>query len=167
MNTLIKRAKQGDKDALTELIVLKETEYYRLAYSYMRNSHDSSDCLQEMIVTLYTKIETLRNEEMFYSWSKSILVNICKNQLKKQGREQLTENTAELAGGCTWTGESEVRMQVEQCLDRLSADHQDVVYLRYSSDYKVQQIAETLGIAPGTVKSRLHVALGKLADCLR
>ncbi|MGL4820204.1 MAG: RNA polymerase sigma factor, partial [Bacilli bacterium] len=145
MTTLVQRAKQGDKEALAQLVFAKETEYYRLAYSYMRNPHDSSDCLQEMIVTLYAKIATLRNEDQFYSWSKSILVNLCKNQLKKQGREQLTDEPSDETAQCVWSGTSDVRLQIADCIDKLSAHHQDVVYLRYSSDLKVQQIADTLG----------------------
>ena len=74
---LIKRAKNGDKEALLELVMSQQTEYYKLAYVYMKDKDQALDALQDMIVILYENISKLKKEESFYSWSKTILVNLC------------------------------------------------------------------------------------------
>ena len=76
---LVKKAKHGDKDALLTLFMLKKQEYYKLAYIYMKNSEDAMDVMEEMILILYQNIYKIRDEKSFYSWSKTILVNCCKN----------------------------------------------------------------------------------------
>ncbi|MEM5598869.1 sigma factor [Niallia circulans] len=63
---------------MLQLVMQQKDDYYRLAYSYMGNSHDAMDAMEEMIIILYEKIAQLEKIESFYSWSKTILVNICK-----------------------------------------------------------------------------------------
>lgn len=81
---LVKKAKKGSKEALLQLIIAEKDVYYRLALTYMGNPHDAMDAMQKMIVTLYEKIDQLKIEEAFYSWSKTILVNSCKALLRQQ-----------------------------------------------------------------------------------
>lgn len=57
---LVKRAKQGDKDALVELIMLQKQEYYKLAYAFLNNKEDALDALEDMIVILYERIDRLK-----------------------------------------------------------------------------------------------------------
>ncbi|WP_206812542.1 RNA polymerase sigma factor [Paradesulfitobacterium ferrireducens] len=84
--SLVEQAKSGNKDALLELIMNQKDEYYRLAYVYLGNPDDALDILQDTIVTLYQNIRKLRKNEVFHSWAKTILVNLCKNQLKRKKR---------------------------------------------------------------------------------
>jgi RNA polymerase sigma-70 factor (ECF subfamily) len=88
----VKKAKKGNKEALLHLIMSEKDVYYRLAFSYMKNTHDAMDAMEEMIVTLYEKIDQLKKEEAFYSWSKTILVNVCKQLLYKRGKLVLLED---------------------------------------------------------------------------
>ncbi|WP_332455180.1 RNA polymerase sigma factor [Paenibacillus crassostreae] len=88
----VKRAKKGDKEALLQLIMAEKEAYYKLAFTYMGNEHDAMDAMEDMIVRLYDKIEQLKKEESFYSWSKTILVNCCKSLLRKQKKLVLIEN---------------------------------------------------------------------------
>lgn len=72
---LVKQAKKGNKEALLQLINEQQDDYYRLALTYMGNSDDAMDALEDMIVSLYQHIAQLKKNEAFYSWSKTILVN--------------------------------------------------------------------------------------------
>ena len=94
---LVRKAKKGSKEALLQLISEQQDEYYRLALAYMRNPHDAMDAMEDMIVSLYHHIPQLTKEEAFYSWSKTILVNRCKQMLKKQNKVVLMENAEEIA----------------------------------------------------------------------
>ena len=81
---LVRKAKKGNKEALLQLIMDQQDDYYRLALTYMGNTNDAMDAMEEMIVSLYENLHQLKKETAFYSWSKTILVNRCKKMLKKQ-----------------------------------------------------------------------------------
>ncbi len=88
MELEVKKARNGDKEALLSLIMKEKDNYYKLAYIYMKNEHDALDILQEMIIVLYKEIPKLRKLNSFYSWSKKILVNLCKKELSKKTNEE-------------------------------------------------------------------------------
>lgn len=64
---LVKRVKQGDKDALLELVMDQKNNYYKLAYVYLKKPEDSMDAMQDIIIILYNNIQKLKKEESFYS----------------------------------------------------------------------------------------------------
>jgi RNA polymerase sigma-70 factor (ECF subfamily) len=89
---LVKRAKKGNKEALLQLIMAERDAYYRLALTYMENTHDAMDAMEDMIVAVYEKIDQLKKEEAFYSWSKTILANSCKGLLRKRNKLVLVDD---------------------------------------------------------------------------
>ncbi len=162
---LIKDAKQGDKDALVQLIMAEEQDYYKLAYIYMRNKEDALDALEDMIVTLYESIHRLKKEEAFYSWSKTILVNRCKKLLSKKKNlfslDKVREEASE--GGFKQKDEQII---LEKHLSKLNKKHQEVLKLRYFLDLDYKSISDLLNIPIGTVKSRISVGIRRLKESL-
>lgn len=158
LKLLVKRAKKGDREALVELIMLEKDDYYRLSLSYMKNEDDAMDCLQDMIVKVYDNIGFLRKSSSFYSWSKTILVNICKDSLKNQKRLVSIEKLEEQG----WEDDMGEALRVEEILARLGPIYREVIYLKYILDYDYRSIGELLGIPLGTVKSRIHNGMEKL-----
>ena len=75
MYELIKRAKQGDKEALTEIIIKKKSNLLRTARTLLTEESDIEDVLQETMITAYIKIHRLKREELFDIWIKRILIN--------------------------------------------------------------------------------------------
>ena len=65
MELEVKKAINGDKEALLKLIMSEKDNYYKLAYVYMKNEHDALDILQEMIVVLYKEIPKLKKLDSF------------------------------------------------------------------------------------------------------
>lgn len=61
--SLIKRAKQGNREALVQLIMGKKEEYYKIAYVYMKNHEDALDVMEYMIVILYENIYKSKKED--------------------------------------------------------------------------------------------------------
>ena len=99
---LLKQARSGDKDALIALIMAKKDEFYRLAYTYTGNREDALDSIQDMTVKLFDNIRKLRSTDAFYSWSKTILVNLCKGMLRKKDRVIALESIHEEAYHENW-----------------------------------------------------------------
>nr|WP_300823756.1 sigma-70 family RNA polymerase sigma factor [uncultured Schaedlerella sp.] len=83
---LIKRAKQGDKDAFLKLMNAQMQTMYKLAWTYLKNEDDVADIVQDTILTCFEKLPTLREEKYFKTWMMKIVINHCKNLLKKEKR---------------------------------------------------------------------------------
>jgi RNA polymerase sigma-70 factor (ECF subfamily) len=158
---LVKKAKQGDKEALVQLIMAEKQTYYKLAYVYMKNAEDAMDAMEDMIVILYESISRLKNESSFYSWSKTILVNCCKNSLKKKNKVVLLEQFQEERQN-SFTEEKDEQLSLEKHLSELNSKQQEAIRLRYFMDMDYQNIAELLKVPIGTVKSRISLGLSKL-----
>ena len=165
IESLVSKAKKGDKEALLELIMTKKNEYYRLAFVYLRNEEDSLDAISDMIIILYEKIYQLKNKKIFYSWSKTILVNCCKKILKEKGRIIPVE-TIEDKGYEGEMANKDNQMLIEDHLSKLKEIHQDVIKLRYFLDLDYKTISWILKIPVGTVKSRISFGLQNLKKSL-
>jgi RNA polymerase sigma-70 factor (ECF subfamily) len=158
---LVRKAKQGDKDALVQLIMAEKQSYYKLAYVYMKNSEDAMDAMEDMILILYENISRLKNESSFYTWSKTILVNCCKSSLKKKDKVVFLETLKEEQSHSP-VEEKDEQLRLEKHLGELNPKQQEVIRLRYFMDMDYLSIAELLKIPLGTVKSRISIGLSKL-----
>lgn len=165
IHSLVKNAKEGDKEALLRLILEQKDEYYRLAYVMMKDGNEAMDVMEDMIVILYEKIASLKKEEAFYSWSKTILINCCKAQLKQKKKIVYMDTMLEVCAENENT-QQEDRIVLEKHLSKLSIKHSEVIRLKYFMDYDYDTIAKLLKIPAGTVKSRIFVGLGKLKESL-
>jgi RNA polymerase sigma-70 factor (ECF subfamily) len=158
LNQAVVQAKAGDKEALLDLVMATQNEFYGLAFVYMRNEQDAADALQDMIVTLFTRIHTLKSHDAFYSWAKQILVRGCINKLRRLGRQgQMPEEEQGEADT-----KAEERLDLFEAVHQLPEEQRDVVLLFYYRDRTFEEIARVLNCPVGTVKSRLHQALKKL-----
>nr|WP_300003402.1 RNA polymerase sigma factor [Tissierella sp.] len=164
---LIKRAKKGDKEALITLIMNQKSEYYKLAYVYMKNQEDALDAMQDMIVIVYEKVHTLKKDEAFYSWSKTILVNTCKKLLKMNKKTISIETIKEQEEVSYQLDNSlEDKMVLENYLAHLKPIHSEVIRLKFILDLDYDSIASLLKIPLGTVKSRINTAMKTLRETM-
>ncbi|GAB6087525.1 RNA polymerase sigma factor [Alkaliphilus crotonatoxidans] len=164
IENLVKKAKAGDQEALVKLIMLERDAYYKLALVFLKNQEDALDALEDMIVILYEKIHGLKNDEAFYSWSKTILVNCCRRQIKNKKRViPLSQINAEAQGeDKDFISQREDFIILQRYMENLSQKHQEVLKLRYFLDLEYEAIAELLKIPLGTVKSRINAGLKRL-----
>ncbi|MEK4973080.1 RNA polymerase sigma factor [Niallia sp. FSL R7-0648] len=161
---LVQKAKKRNKKALLQLVMQQKDDYYRLAYSYMGNSHDAMDAMEEMIIILYEKIAQLEKIESFYSWSKTILVNICKGKLKKERREIVMDdleqhNLLHTTDPYKYSVET---LDIVQLLTKLPPVQAEAIKLKYFHDFDNETIASIMKVSTGTVKSRIHNGLKRL-----
>src|SRR4051812_8085117 len=168
---VIRLVKKGSKEALLQLIMAEKDVYYRLALTYMENSHDAMDAMEEMIVKVYENIDQLKKEEAFYSWSKTILVNCCKSMLRKQKRLVLIDDWHSSNPGHVQTSNpylsSDRQMDIKELLIHLNEQQKEAIQLKYFHDLDYQTIADMTSVSIGTVKSRIFQGLKKLRDHYR
>jgi RNA polymerase sigma factor (sigma-70 family) len=152
-------------DDIAELLVSQAPEAHRLATWILRDPVAAEDAVQEAAVSAWDARKKLRHADNPTAWFTRILVNVCRDELRRRGRRRiLTELPAPLAGGAA--DRMAVRDEIGRAIAHLSADEQLVIGLRYGRDFTVPQIAAQTGLAEGTVKSRLHHSLEHLRSAL-
>ena len=162
---LIKQAKAGDKECLLKLVMVQERDYYKLAYVYMKNPDDSMDVMQDMIIILYENISKLKKDSSFYSWSKTILVNLCKKRLIEKQKIVSIDSIKEQSIDGIYDN-SEDSVVLEKYLSKLNENHKEIIKLKYYLDLDYKTISEILKIPLGTVKSRLSIGMKELKEAM-
>ena len=84
MERLVKRAKRGDAEAFIELIEQSKQSMYKVARGFLKDEEDVADAMSETVLTCYEKIGALKQDAYFKTWMIRILMNHCKDILRKQ-----------------------------------------------------------------------------------
>ena len=156
---LIKRAIQGNEQAIVTLLTNYEEGFYKIAYAYLKNEHDAVDAIQEMTYRCLKKIHTVKEPEYLQTWFIRILINICLDMRKKQSRFEVTDQIEIIS-------EQSQPLELAEVIAELSIEQQELIYLRYFKDLKMKDIAQIQQVSEGTIKSRLHHTLRKLRGIL-
>ncbi len=137
---------------------------YRLAGLLLGDRHDAEDATQEALLRAWRSLPTLRDPAIFQGWFDRILVNVCRDRLRRRSRVRFVAIADEEAGPPIADPFRSVldRDESLRALSVLDADERVVVVLHYWADLPLTEVATRAGIPLGTVKSRLHRALGKL-----
>jgi RNA polymerase sigma-70 factor (ECF subfamily) len=169
----LQEARAGDADAFSRLVEAYQTPVYNLAYRMLGNSIEAEDAAQEAFIRAYTRLETYDPAHKFSSWLLAITSHYCVDVLRKRRMHCVSLDDlpplAELASPRTTQPEQVVVQQqdasaVQKLLKALSPDYRTPVILRYWYDMSYREIAETMGVSVGTIKTRLHRARARLAD---
>lgn len=151
-----------NRQLLVEHIVNGQTDFYRLAMSYVKNRDAALDVVQEAIVKALSKVDTVREPAYLKTWFYRILINEAMNHFRRnRNLVSLEEVMADRAAEPRDPGE---RLDLYDAIDRLSFPEQTVIKLRYFEDMKLEEIAQATGANLNTVKSRLYKAIRKLKD---
>jgi RNA polymerase sigma-70 factor (ECF subfamily) len=173
---LIKRAQSSDAAALEKLLTLYEKRVYNIAYRYMNNEADAYDMAQEALIKLYRGIRSFKGQSAFSSWVYRLTVNTCLDGLRKRRKVPVSLDFA-LENGASFEAEEgdlpeqcalsiENTEDIHRAINTLSDDHKQVVVLRDLSGLTYEEIAYSLGISVGTVKSRLNRGRQRLRELL-
>ncbi len=140
---------------------------YRIAGVILGNGADAEDATHDAVVLAWRSFGALRDATRFEAWFQRILVNVCRDRLRKRRRTPVTELSvaggSSVAGGFTGVDD---RLALDRAFARLSPDQAITVALRFYADLTLEDVAARLGIPVGTVKSRLHSALAALQVAL-
>jgi RNA polymerase sigma-70 factor (ECF subfamily) len=140
------------------LIDGRVAEGYRLARAILLDDDEAEDAVQDACLNAWLKRSSLRERDRFDAWFDRILVNGCRDRLRRRKRlREITptlESRARLAAQAPPTEQS-----LDMGFEALDADHRVVVLMRFWQDRTIDDIAARLDIPTGTVKSRLHYAL--------
>lgn len=178
---MVKAVIAGDATAYRGLVEKYQGRVYGMVYGMVRNREDARDITQDAFVKAYNKLDTFRIESSFYTWLYKVAMNQAIDFLRKQKRRgagEFDEGIAQRDGTGAVSQVHHVdspRKAVERkqlytaimdALEKLPADQKQVVLLRELEGLSYKEIAEVMGIAEGTVMSRLFYARKKLQTLL-
>jgi len=148
------------------LVLARLGDAYRLARAILLDDGEAEDAVQEASLAAWRRRDSLRDAGRFDAWFDRILINECRDQLRRRGRAVKLAAPPigfEPTAAPPDTGSDD---DLDRALDALDADHRVVVVMRYWQDRTVDDIADRVGIPAGTVKSRLHHALRTMRTAL-
>jgi RNA polymerase sigma-70 factor, ECF subfamily len=165
---LVERAQRGDRDAFASIAASSVDRCYALAYRILRDPHRAQDATQQALLGAWRDLPTLRDVERFDAWLHRLVVHAC--YVESRGERRWTAKVRVLSSTPTTTPDIAraiaQRDELEGAFRQLSPEHRAVVVLHHHLGYQLTEIAETLGIPPGTARSRLHHAVKQLREVL-
>jgi len=148
---------RGDHDAFAALIGASANRLYALASLILRDSDRAQDATQEAIVRAWRELPRLRDPERFEAWLRRMVVNACYDEgrrVRRRAEVSLVHLADRQVGDPTSALADTDR--VERAFRRLPLDQRTALVLQHKFGLSHPEIAESLGIPVGTVKSRLR-----------
>ncbi len=148
-----------------ELLRRYRVPLVNLAYQLVGDRDEAEDVAQETFVQAFLNLERFRGRSSLFTWLYRIAVNACRMRLRRRRPLPLeTEPPAdEEFDEQAWL----LKQRVDEVLRQLPEPLREVLILREMHELSYEEIAQTLGIPLGTVRSRLHIARQRFADLWR
>lgn len=176
---LLARAKKGEIAAFESLMTAYENRIYSLALRSTGSEQDAADITQEVFLRAWKNLDSFRGDSSLSTWLYRVTSNLCVDFARKKAAEGMPTSiddeespAADLADASRMAQpeaaaeNSELREELQFALAQLSEEHRRVVLLRDVAGMTYTDIARTLGLEEGTVKSRLARARASLRKIL-
>ncbi|MCX7015275.1 MAG: sigma-70 family RNA polymerase sigma factor [Candidatus Sumerlaeota bacterium] len=172
---LLASAREGDQTAFAEIVVRYRPRIYALAYRITLDEDDALDIAQETAFALCRKVAQLRDDGALWAWLRRMTVNACLSLFRRRhsereilaawGREADVHAAAPENIVAAIQREQEIE-RVESALRALSPQQRAVFALRFHEERPLANIAQTMGLSLGAVKSHLFRATARLREML-
>ncbi len=178
---LLRRSRDGDMDAYAQLIREHEGRVYGIVCQYVKHEEEARDLTREVFYKAFRSLSRFRGNSKFSSWVCRIAINRSIDHLRRRKNlrvesldEPIATDGGEVERELADTGPSpeavlereELAARIRDAVDKLSPKLRTVTILREYQGLSIEEIAETLSVSPGTVKSRIFRARERLRDLL-
>lgn len=170
---LIELSVSGDIEAFETLIQSHQKKVYNIALRMTKNHEDAQELAQDAIVRAFTSIGKFRGDSSFSTWLYRITMNVCTDFLRKRSKavlismeqgavandnQQAIQIEEEAPGPDELAEKNQLKKLVRDAMDSLSDEHRQVLIFRDIMDMSYKEIADTLNVNEGTIKSRINRA---------
>ena len=157
---LVERAQRGDHDAFAVLAGLFVARLDAAARLILRDHDLARDAVQDGFIRAWRSLPSLRDPDRFEGWLRSLVARSCIDILRRRGRRPIEVELISTDGPSIDDPSSQTadRDLLDEILRRLPPDQRAILVLHHFLGYTPTEIAETLGIPPGTARSRLFNA---------
>jgi RNA polymerase sigma-70 factor, ECF subfamily len=176
---LLEKARNGDEEALEELLRAVQPHIYRFSMKMCRHTQDAEDVLQDSMMALARSIRDFRGESSFSTWLFTIARSFC---IKKRRKSKFAPAREESLDTLTPSEQTQVQSQtpdphvqaesveiwgqVEAGIRRIEPAYREVLLLRDIEGLPAKEVAQIVGVSVAAVKSRLHRARAQLRENL-
>jgi len=172
--SLIQRAQKGDQDAFASLVDEHQRYIYNLAFRVLKDENEALDLAQETFVRAWTALPNFRGQSQFRTWLYRIVTNLCYNRLPNLRRslndlgddviEEIPETKIDNPAHEFESGET--RAHLYKAIDELGSNYKLLITLRYQHELSYEEIASTLNLPLGTIKTGIFRAKEQLRKSL-
>ncbi len=173
---LIERAQKGDQEAFGALVTGHQRYVYNLALRVLQNEEEALDLVQETFVRAWTALPNFRGQSQFRTWLYRIATNLCYNRLPNLRRAlnelgndviaEIPETAMDFDDPVRGVESRELRSYLHRAIDQLNDNYRLLISLRYQNELSYEEIAVTLNLPLGTVKTGLFRAREQLRRAL-
>jgi RNA polymerase sigma-70 factor (ECF subfamily) len=169
----VAKAQSGNLFAYEELVRRYQRRVHAVAYRIARRQDVAADVAQETFIRAYRALDRFERGRPFGPWVVRIAANLAINERRspRSREDELPQGYGEVASRAAGPLESLLEKEASEMLERalggLPLEQRSVFVLRVYESLSYQEIAETLGLSPGTVMSRLSRAREKLRATLQ
>ena len=173
---IIAAVRAGNRDAFAALVERYQRTLYYFVVGKVADDTEAKDIVQKSFVAAFQNLADFRLGESFFAWLKGIALNHCRNEWRRYQSQArlagrlLEEKRAELelASFDVRPDDGERRIAaLRQCLEKLSADEQAVVEMRFVQELSLAAIGEQIGRGAEAVRLFLYRVRQRLADCVK
>lgn len=147
---------------LTLYIQENQASFYRVAYSYVKDTDTAFDIIQEAIIKALKNRKTLKNGEYLKTWFYRILINECLMYIRKNKKIIFLDNIEDYMPVCddnNYIDKFDDMQVLYSAIEKLEPNLKTIIILRFFEDMKLEEIAKVTNTKLSTVKSRLYKAL--------
>jgi RNA polymerase sigma factor (sigma-70 family) len=165
---LVLRCQEGDVAAFEELVERWQERLWRHAWRLTGDENAAWDALQETWIGITRGLRRLIEPAAFPGWAYQIVSHKCRDWLRRQRRRRQIDElySAEVQESYEPAQNQQQYASLKEALGQLSGPDRAILSLRYEDGFGTAEIGEILGVAEGTVKSRLFYARKRLRQYL-
>ena len=172
--TLIQKAQKGNHDAFAALVDEHQRYVYNLALRVVKDENEALDLTQETFVRAWTALPNFKGQSQFRTWLYRIVTNLCYNRLPNLRRslndlgDDVMEDIPEqhFNSPASEFESNETKHHLSQAIQNLDTNYQLLITLRYQNELSYDEIATTLNLPLGTVKTGIFRAKEQLRKAL-
>lgn len=160
---IIERAKDGDKEAMSEIFEMYKDYVIRSSYIMLGRVEEAEDVTENVFFKIFTHIESFDIERDFRPWLSRIIINETRNYISKNKMPLFKDNNTnqEYIESSINLNREEI-MDIREGLKKLTQKEKEIITLRYYDELTIEEISKILKLPKNTVKVRIHRTLKKL-----
>ena len=157
---IVEAAQRGDQAAYVDLMRERADSLFAIAHRILRDVDRAEDAFQDALVIAWRDLRSLRDPDRFDAWLNRVLVHVCLEHATRERRRIANLRVLPVDGPAAPDELLSVgdRDQLERGFRRLPPQQRAILVLHHYVGFGPGEIAEMLGIPPGTARSRLHNA---------
>jgi RNA polymerase sigma-70 factor (ECF subfamily) len=176
--SLINRFKEGDSSAFEEIVLKYQDKIYNLCRHMLGNAHDAEDAAQDVFLKAHQSLPRFQPDAALYTWLYRISTNTCIDHKRKpvfeslfgdsgEGERLVHDRASDAPSPEKLYQAKEIDKALQVCLGKLSPKLRAIIVIKEVEELSYEEIADTLDISMGTVKSRIARAREDLQKCMK